>query len=314
MLKGDPMKKMILSFLILGSLLQGAQAATVRTPNFVVTLNTNEPAAIASHYASQLESYRRTHAETFFGSKLPDWPNPCIVSISRFRDQGDGTRGGGATSFNIQSPDALGLKARDFEMILSADPAATDEVLKHECLHAVLYSKLGHLQNRWVDEGLCSAVENSNGLSKILAKGFKEKRLYPIHQIFEAKNYPEDEDDQLLFYAEAQSQVRFLLNLAGPRYFAYFITVGQDQGYQHALRHCYNYSVSQFQDAWHSWYQVGSPPNPYTASWVDDSAVTVAKILDAKSLEGDAPLVAVTKDSKDQEKNTEDRPYKVGYG
>lgn len=233
------------------SLTLPAQAAQVRTPNFVVEAPT---AAIAEQVAESAERYRHDLAIHWLGEPLPkNWRRPCPIRVT----VGERLGAGGETSFLFDGGHVFGWDMR----IQGTLERVLDSVLPHEVTHTIFASYFRQPLPRWADEGACTTVEHEverGNHRRMLIEFLHTSRGIAFSQMFAMTEYP---SDVLPLYSQGHSLVTFLLQQGGPQKFVQFMEAGLDgDRWSEAVRQHYGQpSLAALQDSWLDWVKQGSP-------------------------------------------------------
>src|SRR5688500_14167923 len=129
--------------------------AGYRTPNFVIEA-ANE--GLAERVGLAAEKYRRELSVLWLGKEMPDWSEPCPITVQVAPHLG----AGGETSFVFDRGHVFGWKMR----VQGSEQRVLDSVLPHEVTHTVLATHFRRPLPRWADEGACTTVEHSAERSK----------------------------------------------------------------------------------------------------------------------------------------------------
>ena len=179
----------------------------VQSPNFRVYARN---AQLANQVARSAEECRKQLAMHWLGRELPNWPEPCPVSVN----DGPSTPASGETKYTL-----VGGGVVDFRMSVSGTPERIiDSVLPHEITHTVMashFAALGKPVPRWADEGACTTVEHQSERSKhdiMLVRYLREERGIPFQVLFALKDYPRD---MMPLYAQGYSLSCFLISQGG---------------------------------------------------------------------------------------------------
>jgi hypothetical protein len=241
-------------FLICGVLgLMGADsahAASARTQNFLVSAATQE---LANEVAKSAEEFRRDLAIEWLGKELPNWEQPCPITVEVSPRMG----AGGATSFMFGGGRPYGWTMK----IFGPRDRVLDSVLPHEVTHTIFATHFGQPLPRWADEGACTTVEHAS------ERGKQEKLLYQFlttnkgiafNKMFAMKEYPRE---MLPLYSQGYSLTRFLIALEGKRKFVEYIGDGMDSNNWTAAtkKHYGFHSLSDLQLSWLEWVRKHTP-------------------------------------------------------
>ena len=223
-------------------------AAEHRTRNFVVSAPSKELAQTFGEYA---EKYRQQKAVEWLGTAMPDWPEPCPLSV---KITGTGDTGGGATHFTFgQSSDGSSRVTSRRMEVFGGVQKLLQSVLPHEVTHTVLAHRFGRAVPRWADEGGSVLSENDEErynhdvrCREMLNQG----RAILVGKLFALDDYPRD---MHVLYAEGYSLVQFLVDQGGRQKFLDFVEVGMKRGnknWEQAVS-AYGYgSTDELQSAW----------------------------------------------------------------
>lgn len=234
-------------------------AASFRTQHFVVTAATPE---IARSVCEQAEVFRRDLAIEWLGRELPEWSQPCPITVT----VGEHLGAGGATSFMFNRGRPFGWKMS----IQGSYQRVMDSVLPHEVTHTIFATHFGQPLPRWADEGACTTVEHNSEKDKQhhnLIRFLQTNRGIPFNKMFAMKEYP---PDVLPLYAQGFSLTRYLIMQGGKPHFVNFVADGlQTNNWAAGISKFYGYrDLSDLQVKWNSWVAQGSPaiqPNNPTA-------------------------------------------------
>ena len=236
------------TFFLTAACLLGASAnvfaATYRTHNFIVYAESDD---FAREAAAVAEQYRRDLAIFWFGEELPNWSNPCVLTIK----SGPNLGAGGETVFTVANGEVFGWKMT----AQGTETRILDSVLPHEITHAVLASYLRAQAPRWIDEGMATAVEAEEERSNYrfnLAESLHSRKGIAFNDMVAMKEYP---DDVTPFYSQAFSVCEYLILIGGPRRLAEFAKEGaRSNDWNAALRRYYEgRSLGDLQLEWVAW-------------------------------------------------------------
>jgi hypothetical protein len=226
-------------------------AAGYRTTNFVVTAGTPE---IAKAVGDLAELYRRDLSIEWLGHELPQWTQPCPITVQVAPNLG----AGGATSFMFDRGRPFGWQMSiqgSYERVL-------DSVLPHEVTHTIFATHFGQPLPRWADEGACTTVEHESEKDKQhhnLIRFLQTQRGIAFNKMFRMREYP---PDVLPLYAQGYSVTRYLIAQRGKRHFVDYVGEGlKTNNWPEATRKFYGYQdLSDLQVKWLAWVAAGSPP------------------------------------------------------
>ncbi len=224
--------------------------ANYRTTNFLVSAPTAE---LAREVGDAAEKYREDLATKWLGHALPQWPQPCPISVVVGQDLG----AGGATSFMFDQRRPFGWKMD----VQGSRERILDSVLPHEISHTVFATHFGRPLPRWADEGACTTVEHVSERRKqhhLLVQFLTSGRGIPFHHMFAMREYPED---VLPLYAQGYALTRYLIEQGGPRKFVQYVGDGMDRNdWVGATQRHYGFDdLSELQLAWRDWIKDGCP-------------------------------------------------------
>lgn len=239
--------------------------AQYRTANFVVYA---QHPALAKQVGDLAEKYRAELAELWLGKTLPNWPQPCPITVEVDR------HAGGETSFAFApGPDGRS-QPFDWRMKIYGSPERIlDSVLPHEVTHTIFATHYGRPLPRWADEGACTTVEHSAEREKnhrMLLEFLTTDRGIPFNHMFAMKQYPRD---ILPLYAQGYSLARYLIQQKGHRHYVNFVGEGmqreipgrEPQTWNEVAKKYYGYEdLSDLQIRWLAWVKKGCPDLPRT--------------------------------------------------
>ncbi len=235
--------------------------AQYRTANFVVYA---QQPAFAKQVGDLAEKFRKELAEQWLGSPLPQWPEPCPITVVIER------HAGGETSFAFSpGPDGKS-QPFDWRMKIYGSPERIlDSVLPHEVTHTIFATHYGRPLPRWADEGACTTVEHKEERQKnhqMLMEFLRTDRGIPFNHMFAMKQYPRD---ILPLYAQGYSLAKYLIMQKGHRHFVDFVGAGmqreipgrEPQTWNEVAKEYYGYdNLSDLQIRWLGWVKNGSQP------------------------------------------------------
>ncbi len=224
--------------------------AGYRTPNFIVNAPSQDVAAQVGKLAEQ---YRRELAVEWLGEPLPNWQQPCPITV----EVGPHLGAGGATSFVFDRGRVFG-----WQMTIQGPlDRLLDSVLPHEVTHTIFADHFRQPLPRWADEGACSTVEHRSERikqQKMLVRFLQTGRGIAFDEMFRMKDYPRD---ILPLYAQGHSLATFLVAQGGKRKFVEFVGEGlQTRQWKRALNQHYRFTdLGTLQNTWLDWVKQGSP-------------------------------------------------------
>jgi len=246
--------RIIRSALVVGALL--SLGASFRTPNFVVTAPTQR---FAEQVGKSAEDFRRDLAIHWLGKALPNWSQPCPITL----EVGENIGAGGATSFLFERGEVYGWRME----IQGSEERILDSVLPHEVTHTIFASHFRQPLPRWADEGACTTVEHASERlkqQKMLVRFLQTGRGIPFSTMYQMKEYPQD---IMPLYSQGYSLARYLIAQGGPRKFMTYVGDGLNSGNWTAVteRHYGQANLAQLQETWLDWVRQGSPDIEPTA-------------------------------------------------
>ena len=211
-----------------------------RTTNFTVEAPTGE---IAEQIGTTAERCRKETALEWLGREMPPWTYPCAIRV-KIVD----TNPGGATTSAFRRGHVL---QQNIELEGPLDRLLAG-VLPHEVTHALMAQHFGQPVPRWFDEGAAILAEDSESHLKQEAMACKfvsePNRAISLHQLFQLSEYPQD---LTIFFAEAFSVTRFLLERRDRRTLLNFVADGLHDGWDKALQSNYRiFNVEELEKAW----------------------------------------------------------------
>ena len=140
---------------LLAASLVVSMGARFQTPNFIV--ETADP-RLARQFAQTAEKQRRELAVAWLGKAMPDWSQPCVITVH----VGPHLGAGGATSFVFDRGHVFGWRMN----IQGSHQRILDSVLPHEITHMIFASHFRQPLPRWADEGGATSVEHTSERAK----------------------------------------------------------------------------------------------------------------------------------------------------
>jgi len=235
---------------ILAALLTVLMGASYRTPNYVI--QTADP-QLAERFGKAAEKYRHDLAIEWTGEAMPNWSQPCVVTVN----VGPHLGAGGATTFVFERGEVYGWRMN----IQGSAERVLDSVLPHEITHMIFASHFRAPLPRWADEGGATSVEHITERAKhqrMLVQFLRTGRGIAFNQMFAMTEYP---PDVMPLYAQAQSLVDFLIQQGGRRRFVAFLDEGmKSDQWAAAVQHHYGISdLGVLQNTWLGWVARGCP-------------------------------------------------------
>lgn len=227
--------------------------ASYRTPNFVV--QTADP-QLAEQIGQAAEKYRRELAISWLGQAMPDWAQPCVMTVH----VGGKLGAGGATTFLFDRGEVYGWRMN----IQGSAERVLDSVLPHEITHMIFASHFRCPLPRWADEGGATSVEHSSELAKhrkMLVQFLQTGRGIAFNQMFAMTEYPHD---VMPLYAQGFALADFLIRQGGRRKYLDYLAEGlRTRQWSAATQRHYGYrDLGALQNAWLAWVAQGFPALP----------------------------------------------------
>ena len=224
--------------------------AGYRTPNFIV--ETQDP-RLAEQIGKAAEKYRRELAISWTGRAMPDWAQPCTMTVH----VGPHLGAGGATTFLFDRGEVYGWRMN----IQGSAERVLDSVLPHEITHMIFASHFRCPLPRWADEGGATSVEHAAELAKhhkMLTQFLRTGRGIAFNHMFAMTEYPAD---VMPLYAQGFALAEYLIMQGGRRkYLDYLTEALQTRQWSAATQHHYGYrDLGALQNAWLGWVAQGFP-------------------------------------------------------
>jgi hypothetical protein len=238
------------SVALLTVLLLVSMGASRRTANFIV--ETDDP-----NYARQVsdaaEKYRRELAISWLGEAMPNWWQPCVMTVQAAPQLG----AGGATTFKFQDGEVFEWRMS----IQGSRERILDSVLPHEITHMIFASRFRQPLPRWADEGGATSVEYASERNKyrqMLPTFLRSGRGIAFNQMFAMMEYP---PDYMPLYAQGYSLAEFLIQTKGRQAFVKFLDDGlKSDDWPGAVERQYGVKdLGSLQNTWLAWVRQGSP-------------------------------------------------------
>ena len=264
---------------LLVALLSVSMGASHRSANFIV--ETVDP-QMAARIAATAEQFRHDLAIEWLGQAMPDWAQPCTMTVQVAPNLG----AGGATTFVFDNGEVFGWRMT----IQGSAERVLDSVLPHEITHMVFASYFRRPLPRWADEGGATSVEHISEKQKhrqMLVQFLHNGRGIAFSQMFAMTEYPQD---VMPLYAQGYSLAEFLIYHGGRRKFVAFLADGMRDGqWSAAVARNYNISdLSALQNKWVAWVGQGFPAPP-----AESNVMVAAAQAPAASLPATVASVAV---------------------
>jgi len=247
---GKSMEARIFRAALLAAVLFASMGASYRTPNFV--LQTQSP-ELAERFAKAAEQYRRDLAVEWLGEPMPEWSQPCVVTVQ----VGPNLGAGGATTFVFDRGEVFGWRMT----IQGSAERILDSVLPHEITHMVFACRFRQPLPRWADEGGATSVEHPSERAKhyrMLVEFLRSNRGIAFNRMFSMEQYPQD---IMPLYAQGYTLCEFLMQQGGRRKFLDFLADGlESDQWSEAIKQHYAFAdVGALQNAWLGWVRQGFP-------------------------------------------------------
>lgn len=244
------MEARLLRAALTAALLFVAMGAGARTPNFVV--QTADP-QLATQFAQAAEKYRHDLAIEWLGEAMPDWSQPCTVTVQ----VGPNLGAGGATTFLFDRGEVYGWRMN----IQGSAERVLDSVLPHEITHMIFASYFRRPVPRWADEGGATSAECPSEKAKhkrMLVQFLQTGRGIAFNQMFAMSDYP---PDVMPLYAQGHSLAEYLIQQGGRRKFVAYVAEGMQTGQwaEATQRHYGVQDLGTLQNQWVAWVGQGSP-------------------------------------------------------
>ena len=244
------MEARITRAVLLAAVLLVSMGASYRTPNFIVTTQDSQ---FAAQLGQAAEKYRRELAVSWLGEAMPDWAQPCPITVHAAEHLG----AGGATTFVFDRGEVFGWR-----MTIQGSPERLlDSVLPHEITHMIFASHFRRPLPRWADEGGCTTVEHASEKAKhkrMLAQFLKTGRGIAFNRMFAMTEYPRD---IMPLYAQGYSLAELLIQKGGRRKYIDFLADGMQANQWSAAvkRHYGIEDLGVLQLSWLAWVKQGFP-------------------------------------------------------
>ncbi len=227
-----------------------SMGAQQRSANFIV--ETPDP-SFAQLVSQTAERYRHDLAVEWLGQAMPNWSQPCVMSVQ----VGPGLGNGGTTTFVFDRGEVF-----NWRMVIQGTPERLlDSVLPHEITHTIYASHFRQPLPRWADEGGATSVEHISERDKhrvMLNQFLRTGRGIAFSQMFAMTDYPAD---IMPLYAQGYSLAEFLIESGGRRRYVEFLGAGlQSDNWSAAVQRYYGIQdLGVLQNTWLAWVQQGMP-------------------------------------------------------
>ncbi len=229
-----------------------SNAATFRTPNFIVNARSPE---FAKRVGTAAEQFRKELAVMWTGKEMRNWSAPCPINVKVGQ-----IGAGGATTFSFHNGEVFGWKMN----IQGTEERILDSVLPHEITHTILACRFRRPLPRWADEGVCTLVEHESERRRqtlLLGDVMRSGRRIPLKSLFSMTEYPSDMREILKLYAQGYSLVDYLVQQGGRETFMRFLHDALRHGsWDQALGTHYGVNtIAKLEQKWGKWVLAGSP-------------------------------------------------------
>jgi len=243
-------KALLARITILIAVLLFSMGASYRTPNF--TIQTQSP-QLAEEFGKSAEKHRHDLAVLWLGHALPQWNQPCPVTVR----VGPGLGAGGATTFVFNKGEVFGWRMT----IQGSRLRVLDSVLPHEITHMILASHFRQPLPRWADEGAANSVEDKTERDKrrkMLLQYLTSGRGIAFNRMFAMTEYPAD---IMPLHAQGLALCEFLVQQGGRRGFVKYLEDGlETDKWVAATKDHYGYrNLGELQNDWVAWVGNGFP-------------------------------------------------------
>jgi hypothetical protein len=235
--------------------------ARYQSANFIV--DAADP-KLAVKVIQAAETYRHDLAVEWLGQPIPDWPQPCVMTVQA----GQNLKPAGATTSFFEQGTAIVAQMN----IQGSPERILQSVLPHEITHAIYASHFRRQLPRWADEGGAINVETASvksGHRKTLLEILRANRGIEFGRMFAMTTYPQD---AMPLYVQGYSVAEFLIQRGGRQEFIKFLDDGLRTGqWSLALRNRYGITdLGALQNTWTAWVSQGfpdqQPPRQTTAA------------------------------------------------
>jgi hypothetical protein len=242
----------------LAALLVVCAGARYPSANFIVETS---DATLAGQIAQAAEKYRHDLAIEWLGQPLPNWSQPCLMTVQ----VGPHLGAGGATTFVFDRGEVFGWRMT----IQGSAERIFDSVLPHEITHMIYASHFRKPLPRWADEGGATSEEHISEKQKhraMLVEFLRTGRGIAFNQMFAMTEYPRD---VMPLYAQGYALSEYLIQHGGRRKYVEFLDEGMRDGqWAAAVAHQYGIAdLGTLQNTWVQWVAQGFPePRPERAA------------------------------------------------
>ena len=248
------MEARLLRAVMLAALLLVAMGARYQSVNYTVD---TADAQLAEQIGKTAEQYRRTLAVEWLGQTMPNWAQPCSMTVQ----VGPQLGAGGATSFVFDRGEVFGWRMQ----IQGSAERVLDSVLPHEVTHMVFATHFRRPLPRWADEGGATSMECPSEKAKhrtALLQFLRTGRGIAFSEMFAMTEYP---PDIMPLYAQGYSLAEYLIQHGGRRKYVQFLddALASNQWSEAVQRHYGLSDLAVLQNTWLAWVRDGFPaPRP----------------------------------------------------
>ena len=283
---------------------QFAEAATAKSPNFVVTAPTDD---IAQKVARCAEIWRKDLAIEWLGKELPNWFRPCPIAVKVGQ-----IGAGGSTTFTFDKGEVFGWNMKvqgTLERIL-------DSVIPHEVNHTIFATHFRRPLPRWADEGAATLCEHESERARqthLLNQVIKTRRRIPLNRLLAIREYPADMQQVLTLYAEGYSLADYLVSQKGEKgrtVFLQFLDDAHRKGWAFAFKKHYGQDdLQQLEKTWTGWVLAGSPafelPEDQLLAGADTSASNNNTVIRSQTPDSLEPLAHINRELRTVSRSTQ---------
>jgi hypothetical protein len=231
-------RRMTWACLALVATMATANAATVRTTNFIVETARQDD---AEEFGRLAEYYRKQKAMEWLGKEMPNWKQPCRLRVSV-----TGSGAGGATTFDFN-----GANVQQEMQIEGSRERLKNSVLPHEVTHTVFAHHFRQPVPRWADEG--GSVYSEDDLErsrhdKLCKQILNSGDGIQLKALFRMKEYPRQ---VMTLYAQGYSVTKYLVEKSDRPTFLNFVAAGMQGNWDAACKEYYGFrNVDELESNW----------------------------------------------------------------
>ena len=247
-----PAVRRALLLLIVLTSSRSVQAASVASPNFLVTAPSE---AVARRVAEVAEFQRKKLAMLWYGYELDNWGNRCTVEVDADPNKG----AGGSTSFKFSGGEVYGWRMR----VQGSVERILDSVIPHEVNHTILACYFRRKVPRWADEGAATIFEHDSERQRQIdeiQQVMHDGRRIPLRVLMSMTQYPSDMRQVMAMYAQSYCVTDYLIQKGGRKTFLAFLNDAHQRGWDAALKtHYEQKSIEHLEQDWTGWVMAGFP-------------------------------------------------------